>query len=53
MDYVQNCEASLEEKKKHCMTPHQSLPFDLLTVSVVDTNVVKAFESALALLRDE
>ncbi|KAL1960782.1 hypothetical protein VTO42DRAFT_6612 [Malbranchea cinnamomea] len=35
MDYVQNCEANLEEKKRHY------------------ANVVKAFESALALLRDE
>ncbi|KAI5289532.1 hypothetical protein KEM54_003711 [Ascosphaera aggregata] len=53
MGFVQNSEMQLEERKQHCESNYlQPLLLPLLIV-MLDANVVKAFESALALLRDE
>lgn len=48
MQYVQNAEQELAEKKKHCKTPASAFPNSY--PDSPDANVVKAFESALALL---
>lgn len=51
MHHVQNSEETLEKKRKHCMSqlkcmfmPNNFIPTDM--------DVIKAFESALALLND-
>lgn len=51
MQHVQNSETKLEDKKKHCKNNVLLLGNDkMLIMPNVDANVVKAFESALALL---
>lgn len=52
MQHVQNSEMSVESKKKHCK-PNESLMnrcLKLTTCGSEDEEVVKAFQSALALL---
>lgn len=50
MSYVQEAEHGFEEKRQHCSTSY-ALNCRRLTV-FVDIKVVKAFESALALLAE-
>lgn len=54
MQHVQNSEETLENKKKHCTIDRWLLNIKyksaVLTRFHIDTEVVKAFEGALALL---
>lgn len=54
MQHVQNSEEDLEKKRKHCMLLTLSYKVTMLfpLTLQIDVNVVKAFESALALLND-
>lgn len=51
MQHVENSEENLEMKKRHCRSWSLSMAIQLADIGA-DTNVVKAFESALALLNN-
>ena len=54
MQHVQNSEEDLEKKRKHCtllILSYEAMMRFFLTLQL-DVDVVKAFESALALLND-
>ncbi|KAJ5663767.1 hypothetical protein N7507_004498 [Penicillium longicatenatum] len=56
MQHVQNSEASVENKKKHCKFGRPIfLPVQVLITRspIQDTEVVKAFQNALALLNEQ
>lgn len=50
MAYVQGAEKSLEERREHCKLFVSRITVVPLICAATDVKVVKAFESALALL---
>lgn len=55
MQHVQNSEVNVENKKRHCkaLSVSQPLKQALTVLSGQDMEVVKAFQSALAMLNEQ